>query len=358
MRPERRVHSDWSAMPARRSGADRMVAKPDSARVPWPRVQLVGVLGCAALLAQGGIGVTGAGARMARSAATAPTTIAELHYGDEQSVRAWNGIQAWNDYNTDDMRWHVFVRSGGQISGPPAIPAGDSRLRVDVGPGPGGKPALAYVNCAEVCRVVVSALDGSGAQPVPGSTGASAATIWGSRVAWVRRGATVWTRRLDGGAMERVPGPPLGYGVGELELHGSRLAFIAFVPELGEGGQTEVRMQSLRGGRQVRVAAMSWGSANQGFQGPSWARGKLFFNMSRPSRRLAGPYRYDPRRGRYAKAPDTGRLTGFAMDDDGRRAFEALDASDSIGAEPEDVTRLQLTGPLRFTPTRPPLPKP
>jgi hypothetical protein len=357
MRPERRVDSDWSAMPGRRSsGADRLVAKPGSARVPRPRLQLVGVLGCAAFLAQGGIGVTGTGARMASSATTAPTTIAELHYGDEHKVRAWNGIQAWNDYNTDDMRWRVFVRSGGQISAPPAVPTGDSRLRVDVGPGPDGKPALAYLNCAEVCQVVVSALDGSRAQPVPGTTGATAATIWGSRVAWVRRGKTMWTRRLDGGAMERVPGPPRGYGVGELELHGSRLAFISF--RGAEVGQTQVRMQALRGGRQLLVAAMTWGSANQGFQGPSWAKGKLFFYMSRPSRRLAGPYRYDPRSGRYAKAPNAGPLTGFAMDDDGRRAFEVLDASTTIGPEPEDLTRLQLTGPVRFTPTRPPLPKP
>lgn len=190
---------------------------------------------------------------------------------------------------------------------------------------------------------------------MPGSTGATAATIWGSRVAWVRRGETVWTRRLDGGAMERVPGPPRGSGVGELELHGSRLAFISF--KGAEVGQTEVRMQSLRGGRQLLVAAMSFGSANQRFSGPSWAKGKLFFYMFRLSRRLAGPYRYDPRGGRYAKAPGGVALT-FAMDDDGRRAFEALDVSTTIGAGPEDLTRLQLTGPLRFTPTRPPLPKP
>ena len=325
MRPERRVH------------------------VLRLRLQLVGVLGCAALLAQGGVGV------MARSIATAPTTIAELHYGDEHRVRAWNGVQAWNDYDPGDLRWHVFVRSGGRISAPPAIPAGDGRLRVDVGPGPDGRPALVYLSCADVCQVVVSALDGSRAQPVPGSTGATAATIWGARVAWVRGGKTVLTRRLDGGATRRVPGPPRGYDVGELELQGSRLAFIAF--KGAEVGQTEVRMQSLRGGRQLLVAAMSFGSANQAFQGPSWAGGKLFFYMSRPSRRLAGPYRYDPRSGRYAKAPDAGALTGFAMEDDGRRAFEVLDASTIVGPEPEDVTQLRLTGPLRFTPTRPPLPR-
>jgi hypothetical protein len=115
--------------------------------------------------------------------AAAPTTIAPLDSLTE--VRAWSGVQAWTDYSTPDKRLHVVVRSAGQISIPAAIPAGDERLKVDVGPGPNGEPTLAFVSCADVCRVVVSGLDGGRAQTVPGSAGASSPTIWGSRVAWV-----------------------------------------------------------------------------------------------------------------------------------------------------------------------------
>jgi hypothetical protein len=276
------------------------------------------------------------------------TTIAELHYGKNE-VRAWNGIQVWNDYDSGDMRWHVFVRTGGQISAPPAIPT-DVR-RIDVGPGPDGRPGLAFVSCADVCQVVVSSLDGSHAQPVPGSTDATAVTLWGPRVAWVRRHKTVLTRRVNGGGIRRVRGVPRGRRVAALELRGSRVALI-----VRGNGETEVRMGPVRDGRQLVVARMGVGIANQAFQGPSWVNGKLFFFRSSPGS-LAGPYRYDPRTGRYAKAPAQGPLFSFAMDDDGRRAFEILDPAPDIGPEPEDVTRLQLTAPLRFSPTRAPFPR-
>jgi len=281
-----------------------------------------------------------------------PTTIAELHYGGNE-VRAWQGVQAWDDYSADDQRWHVVVRSGGQISVPTGMPAGDERLQVDVGPGPNGTPALAYVRCADACRVVVSALDGSDAQTVPGSSGATTASIWGSRVAWVRRYRTVLTRRLSGGGISRLRGAPRGYGIDSLELNGSRVAFID-----GVENRAELRMDSIRGNRQLLVASMNRGIANQKLQGPSWAQGNLFFYVSRPDRKLAGPYRYDLGNGRYAKAPDAGPMTGFAMDNNGRRAFEVLDPHPDISYEPEDVTRLEFSGPLRFTPTSAPITRP
>jgi hypothetical protein len=164
---------------------------------PW----LVGVLACAAPTAIGGLGM----AQARSGAAPSPTTIATLN--GENPVRAWNGVQAWTNYSLDEGRWHVVVRSAGQISTPPAIPPGDERLAVDIGPGRDGKPTLAFVSCTDACRVVVSGLDGSGAQTVRGSEGASAPTIWGSRVAWAR-GETVLTRDLTRGKVTRLPGVP------------------------------------------------------------------------------------------------------------------------------------------------------
>ncbi len=43
------------------------------------------------------------------------------------------------------------------------------------------KPAT---ECASGCHVVVSGVDGSDPQTVPGSEGAAHPTIWGDRVAW------------------------------------------------------------------------------------------------------------------------------------------------------------------------------
>jgi hypothetical protein len=273
----------------------------------------------------------------------------------------------------------VVVRSAGQISTPPAIPAGDERLAVDVGPGRDGTPTLAFVSCIDRCRVVVSRMDGSGAQTVSGSEGASAPTIWGSRVAWVRGNENVLTRDLTSGTITRLPGVPrrkcyeplgrrrcerpAGRSVRALELHGSRLALVVNygLSQGGGNGQTEVRMEPVQGRPQRLVALMNVGEGGQAFVGPSWARGKLFFFKSCPCGSAQGAYRFDPNRGNYAKAQGTRPLAGFAIDDDGRRAFEALDPTPGIGDRGDTVditTPLQLTGPLAFTPTRSPIATP
>jgi hypothetical protein len=316
------------------------------------------------------------GAALVIPGVCAASEIAVLH--GQTPVRAWKGVQAWTDYDSADRRWHVVVRSAGVIATPTAIPAGDERLQVDVGPGPDGKPTLAYVSCAGVCRVVISALDGSGARTVPGTAHASAVTIWGSRVAWVRGRNTVLTRRLEGGKPTRLGGVPRrkcyrsldkrycerpsGASVGAVELGGSQLALIDTygLTHGGANGEEEVRMQSVRGGPQRLVALMNLGEGNQSWNGPAWAGGRLFFYRSCPfgCPGSEGPYRYAPDSGAYAKAPGAGAVAGFAMDDEGRRAFEALGGASSIGDRPDSAgypTSLRLTEKLEFTATRPPI---
>ena len=317
----------------------------------------------------------------------AATTIATLH--GFTPVRAWNEVQAWTDYSTADKRWHVVVRRAGQISIPPAIPAGDERLKVDVGPGPSGNPALAFVSCDGVCRVVVSDPDGNGKRTVPGSERASSPTIWGSRVAWVRgEGSdgrylpprTVLTSRLGVSRVTRLGGSPQrkcyrpytggrrcerpGGTIDDLELHGSQLALIdsyALSRGGGSNGTTEVRMESVRGGPQRLIASMNVGEGQQTWIGPSWAKGNLYFYRSCPfgCPKAQGAYRYTPESGAYALAAGKYAISGFAMDQRARRAFEALglfgDRADSGG---ELTTSLQLTDELNFTSTRAPIADP
>jgi hypothetical protein len=195
-------------------------------------------------------------------------------------------------------------------------------------------------------------------------------------VAWVRGNETVLTRDLTSGKIMRLPGVPrrkcyeplgrrrcerpAGRSVRALELHGSRLALIVNygLSQGGGNGQTEVRMESVQGRPERLVALMNVGEGGQAFIGPSWARGELFFFKSCPCGSAQGAYRFDPNRGSYAKAPGTRPLAGFAIDDDGRRAFEALDPTPGIGdrGDTADIpTPLQLTGPLTFTRTRSPI---
>jgi hypothetical protein len=335
------------------------------------RAWRLGVLTGAALIAFGGVATARAGPRVAET----PTTIATLH--GENQVHAWNDTQTWTDRRPEERRWHVVVRSAGQISTPPAIPAGNERLAVDVGPGRDGTPTLAFVSCTDVCRVVVSRMDGSGAHTVSGSEDASAPTIWGSRVAWVRGNEHVLMRNLTSGETTRLPGvpqrkcyEPFGRRVCErpdlrsvqaLELHGSQLALIVNygLSQGGGNGQTEVRMESVQGRPQHLVGLMNVGEGGQAFVGPSWARGKLFFFRSCPCGTGQRAYRFDPDRGSYARAQGILPLAGFAIDDDGRRAFEAPDLGNSSRHDTADIaTQLQLTGPLAFMPTRAPIATP
>jgi hypothetical protein len=201
MRSERRVHSDWIALPARRSsGAPEMVAKsgsPRSARMPRLRLGLVGVLGCAVLLAQGGIGVTGARSAHPGSATTAPATIAQLHYGDEHRVRAGNGVRAGNEYNSRTMRGALRALSGQRLedagSAATALPVsgagGFGEPRV-VGPGP--------VSRGGILVEPVAALDARG----------DAALAWsdGARVHVARRApGGVWTARTISRPADGLP---------------------------------------------------------------------------------------------------------------------------------------------------------
>src|ERR1700723_444191 len=149
--------------------------------------------------------VTCVGLLGSAAAVAAPTTIAVLH--GATAVESYGGVAVWSDYDAAERSWHVVVRRGGAISMPP-IPTAESAIELDVGPGPSGAPMLAYVNCTGGCHVVVSGVDGSDSQTVPGSDGASHPTIWGEEVAWVSSKAKVEISRLDGGELRTLPGVP------------------------------------------------------------------------------------------------------------------------------------------------------
>lgn len=198
------------------------------------------------------------------------------------------------------------------------------------------------------CRVVVSRIDGGTPQVVPGSAGASHPTVWGRRVAWVRGKATVMTSAWGGHGRKVLPGAPRrkcyrpftgkplrcdrprSPSVDALELYGNQLALVdTYGLEQASGnGTTEVRTESIKGGPQRLVALVSIGESGQTWVGPSWAKGRLYFYKScfgDPSGRVggaAGAYGFDPARNAYVHAGGSTVLGGFAMDEDGRRAYE------------------------------------
>lgn len=312
---------------------------------------------------------------MPAAASAAPTTIATLH-GDT-GVRAYGGVQVWTDHDAADNRWHVVVRRDGVVSRP-AIAPSRNPIAVDVGPRSDGLPVLAYVDCTQRCRLVVARIDGSSPQTVPGSAVGREPTVWGKHVAWVRGDETVMTSTWGGHGRRVLPGvprrtcyhvrigrPPLcerprDRSVNALELHGSQLALVTTFSLTQAGGQgtSEVRTESINGGPQRLVALMTLGESGQAWIGPSWAKGRLFFYKScfgDPSGCASGGggvFGFDPRRNAYVQARSGTVLGGFAMDDDGRRAYEVVRPGfgrDCADADAEaGACFLRLDGPLAF----------
>jgi hypothetical protein len=197
----------------------------------------------------------------------------------------------------------------------------------------------------------------------------------------VRGKSTVMTSAVDGSGRTVLPGVPRrkcytpytgrprlrcerprNPSVDALELHGSQLALIdSFTLRQAAGnGTTEVRTESVRGGAQKLVALVSAGESGQTWIGPSWAKGKLYFYKScfgDPSGCVGGrggAYGYDPLRRTYFHASGSTVLSGFAMDDDGTRAYEATSAGfdPPCGEADSRSCVLRLTDPLAFEPTR------
>lgn len=310
-------------------------------------------------------------AASASPALGAPTTIATLL--GQTEVRAYAGVQVWNTFDPTSGRFHLTVRRDGRLS-TPAIGASKGAIEADVGPGPDGRPVLAFVQCTDSCRVVVSRLDGSRRRVVPGSARASDPTVSGHRVAWIRGAATVMTSRVDGRDRRTLAGAPRrkcfepvsgartcarpqNASVSELELHGSQLALVAdfgLVNGFG-GGQAELRTESIKGGPQRLVAQMTVGEGGQSWVGPSWAQGRLYYYKScfgDPSgcSTAGGAFRFDPATGRRAFAPSATVLSGFAIDGDGTRAYTASGPGfvEDCGAADAAPCLLRRTSALRF----------
>jgi hypothetical protein len=113
-----------------------------------------------------------------------------------------------------------------------------------------------------------------------------------------------------------------------------------------------VRLERVDGGRPRSIAEMNIGESGQRWLGPAWANGKLFFYRSCFCGRSEGAYRYDPGTRRYAHAPQRLYAGGFAIDDDGRRAFLNAGCNcDDIDALELD-NAIRLSAPLHFRPWR------
>jgi hypothetical protein len=297
---------------------------------------------------------------------------------DNTAVETYGGVTAWSDYDAAEGSWHVLVRRDGQISRT-SVPAAGKSIEVAVGPGPAGRPVLAYLRCANKCRLVVSALNGSDPRAVPSTQGASHPTVWGDRVAWVSGAAKVmsslWNgadRKVLGGAPRRkcyessairsklVCEPPKSPSVEALALHGRQLALIdTFILNDGIGSvgtTTEVRIEKVTGGPQRLVAILDVGEGNESWLGPSWFGGELYFYEDTDGATAGAVDGFDPMRNTYVSTPAYTYLTGFSMINS-RQAYEATAPGDPrsgfvCGPALTIPCVIRLSAPFAFKPSR------
>jgi len=310
--------------------------------------------------------------------AAGPSTIAVLH--GATTVQYYGGVEVWSDYESTDRSWQVAVRRNGRIS-IPSIPTAGKAIEVDVGPGPSGTPMLAYISCAGACHVVVSEVDGSDPQMVPGSDGASHPTIWGNQVAWVAGKTKVIASHLDGTERRLLTGAPARkcYHPGTdstgtprrivcrapekprveaLQLYREQLALIdSFRLQDEYEGHVEVRTESITGGPRHLIAILGIGIASETYIGPSWSEGKLYFYEDTNGAGFK-IYRYNPARNAYATTDAYAYLTGFSVIGD--RAYEAtaLENPSAIAQCATDEGNqcvLRFSEPFAFKPTRAPV---
>jgi hypothetical protein len=315
------------------------------------------------------------------AAMAAPTTIAVLH--GPSAVEAYGSVTAWSDYDAAAQSWHVVISRDGAISVPP-IPTAKSAIEVDVGPGPSGAPMLAYISCTVECHVVVSSVEGTDPQTVPGSGGASHPTIWGDRVAWVTDKAKVMISRLDGSERRVLAGAPARKcfyrgdetettkpqlvcaaprepSVEGLQLYRGQLALIdTFIinDDIGSvGTTTEVRTEAASGGPQRLIAIIDVGEGDESWLGPSWSGGKLYFYEDSMGAGFK-VYRFNPAADAYSSAPAHTYLTGFSVI--GGRAYEATagghpTAGGGACSYQDEPCVVQLSEPFTFKPTKRPV---
>lgn len=326
----------------------------------------------------------------ASGAAAAPTVIAPLHGGT--TIRSFDDIEVWSDYDAADESWHLVVDRDGVISSPP-LPTATSSIEADVGPGPLGAPLLVYALCHHgACHLVVSGVDGSDPRAVPGSGEASDPTIWGDRLAWVRGASQVMTSLLDGSGRRTLGGaprrlcPPANRGRGAscvvtadgavtgLQLHHGRLALTdSFSTRDGDpNGEGAVLTEAVKGGppHLIALEGVEEGGGATFWLGPSWSEGKLYFyadGLPECVEHCIYVFGFDPSNGTYVRATAYAELTGFAMAA-GHRAYEATapgngsagpqECAEALEGEPAGESIpcvVRLSSPIAFRPTPPPI---
>ncbi len=208
------------------------------------------------------------------------------------AISSYSGIQVWSDDHK------LFVRRDGQITAIPNAQDGD------VGPGPDGRPRLAFIRNH---RVTVSQPDGSDAKQIPGTASAEMPTIYGDRIAYEYADRPVVISLSD--TRHRHNLRNMGTTITDLELHGTTLAVTdTFVGDDFSYDTVYVESVTHKDAWPEMVGTVTGGEAGRSLVGPSWARRQALLLRGLPDRRAvlhAAPSATTPRPRRPRPPPAT-----------------------------------------------------
>ncbi|HEX2084261.1 MAG TPA: hypothetical protein VHF89_01145 [Solirubrobacteraceae bacterium] len=221
-----------------------------------------------------------------------------------------------------------------------AVPPQRHAFDFDVGPDTGGRPVVVY---SRDRRLLLHRPWAGGELELRRRARGSEPSIWGDRIAYVRRGGIVTGSRF-GGPLRRVPGIPRGAYELDVEVRGTLIATLdRHGPVLGFAPNQYLRLYDAATGRSRRVWVNGTGLGGQRLVGLSFAGPWLGFYVSwfgDPSA-VNAPRRYRVTDGRYEWASGSRLLRGFALLSGGETLQLEADAYQEEG-EPNRLERRRL----------------
>jgi hypothetical protein len=162
---------------------------------------------------------------------------------------------AWSSFDPQARVWRLNTRQKGKVVRTAARPL-THPFRLDVGPGPDGKPVAVYPRCkGDSCNLFLYDFAARKERRLKGVSTKEASeslpTIWRNRIAFSRRidgVSTMYVARLNGKRMQVVPGGTRTGPSGPiaLELNRKRVAFVW--SRQGAGGFTQTELWVVRDG--------------------------------------------------------------------------------------------------------------
>lgn len=172
----------------------------------------------------------------------------------------WDGRTAWSSFDATARVWHLVTSQGGEVVRT-AAPSASHPFRLDVGPGPDGRPVAVYPRCTEQagipeCDLYLYDFDSERERKLRGVSTKAASeslpSVWRSRIAFARRAggvSSMFVSRLDGRRARPIPTGLQTQPAGPLaiELRGSRATFVW--SRRDDDGTTETTLWLYRNGR-------------------------------------------------------------------------------------------------------------